>query len=79
MSSQSYLVSIAMRAFQVWIFTACLLTLVGFAAPTFDHEAHRKQMEDLRERMKRLQDLPGLDREEYRRYWEEAMKNDPSQ
>ena len=67
-----------MRAFQVWICAVCLFTLVGLAAP-LDAEAHKKQMEELRERMERLRELPGLDKEEYARYWEEAMKNDPSE
>lgn len=59
---------------QLLVFAVCLSALVGCGAPFMD----KKAMEDMQERLKRLRDVPGFDPEEYKRYWEEMMKNDPS-
>ena len=34
--------------------------------------------EDKRRKMPNLPDMPGLDKEEYKRYWEEVVKDNPS-
>ena len=66
--------SLVVRMLQLLVFAVCLSALTGLGAPFMD----KKAMEDMQERMKRLREVPGFDPEEYKRYWEEMMKNDPS-
>lgn len=62
-----------MALVQLLAFTVCLSALVGRGAPFMD----KKAMDDMQEKLKRLRDMPGFDPEEYRRYWDEMIKNDP--
>ena len=71
--SSSQLLSFTMALVQLLAFTVCLSALVGRGAPFMD----KKAMDDMQEKLKRLRDMPGFDPEEYRRYWDEMIKNDP--
>lgn len=62
-----------MAMLQFFVFAVCLSALIGRGAPFMD----KKVMEDMQERLKRLRDIPGFDAEEYKRYWDEMLKNDP--
>lgn len=62
-----------MALLQLLAFAVCLSALVGRGAPFAD----KKHMEDMQEKLKRLREVPGFDPEEYQRYWDEMMKNDP--
>ena len=45
----------------------------------WDKEKMRRDMEELRNKFPGgMPQVPGLDREEYRRYWEEIAQNNPS-
>ena len=71
--SSSPFLSLAMALTQLLVFSVCLSALVGRGAPFMD----KRSMSDVEERLKKLKDLPGFDPEEYKRYWEEMVKNDP--
>ena len=85
-SSEDVLIAGAMRAVQMWLALLCLMVLSGQCLPLDPRQAAKdreKEMEDrLRERMQGLPkfpEFPGADREEYKRYWEEAVNNNPSE
>ena len=68
-----------MAASRVWLLVLCLTVLASLAAPAFNApKDHLKAMEELKEHLKKLKDLPGVDKDEYLRYWKEAVKDDPS-
>ena len=71
-SRHSFL-SFAMALLQLFAFAVFLSALVGRGAPFMD----KKVMEEMQERLKRLRDVPGFDPDEYKRYWDEMLKNDP--
>ena len=69
----------------MWLALMCLMVLSGQCLPLDPRQAAKdreKEMEDrLRERMQglpKIPEFPGADREEYKRYWEEAVKSNPS-
>lgn len=62
----------------LWIVYLCLVVVSSYSAP-LDAAKGRKEMEELKERLREIRDLPGLDKEEYLRYWQEMAKNDPSE
>jgi hypothetical protein len=62
-----------MALLQLFAFAVFLSALVGRGAPFMD----KKVMEEMQERLKRLRDVPGFDPDEYKRYWDEMLKNDP--
>ena len=68
-----HFLSPVMALLQLLAFTVFLSALVGQGAPFMD----KKVMEDMQERLKRLRDVPGFDPDEYKRYMEEMVKNDP--
>ena len=65
--------SFTMALLQLFAFAVFLSALVGRAAPFMD----KKVMEEMQERLKRLREVPGFDPDEYKRYWDEMLKNDP--
>ena len=65
--------SFTMALLQLLAFAVFLSALVGRAAPFMD----KKVMEEMQERLKRLREVPGFDPDEYKRYWDEMLKNDP--
>ena len=74
--SSSASLSLVMALTQLLAFTVCLSALVGRGAPFMGDR--KQQMEDMQEKLRRLRAVPGFDPEEYKRYWDEMMKNDPS-
>jgi len=54
----------------------CVLTTM--AAPFNLRKDPEKTMKQLKEQLQKINDIPGIDNEEYLRYWKEAVKNDPS-
>ena len=81
-SSKNPLLVGAMRASQVWLALMCLMVLAGHCLPLDPHKAAKEKQKELEEQLKKrmegLPDFPGADKEEYKRYWEEAVKNNPS-
>ena len=71
-SGHSFL-SLAMALLKLFVFAVFLSALAGRGAPFMD----KKVMEEMQERLKRLRDVPGFDPDEYKRYWDEMLKNDP--
>ena len=71
-SGHSFL-SLAMALLKLFAFAVFLSALAGRGAPFMD----KKVMEEMQERLKRLRDVPGFDPDEYKRYWDEMLKNDP--
>ena len=63
---------------KLWLVYLCLVVVSSYSAP-LDAAKGRKEMEELRERLREIRDMPGLDKEEYLRYWQEVAKNDPSE
>ncbi len=63
---------------RMWILLLCTAVLTSIGAPFNMAKDHGKAIEELKEQLKKLKDLPGLNEEEYLRYWKEAVKNDPS-
>ena len=62
-----------MALLKLFVFAVFLSALAGRGAPFMD----KKVMEEMQERLKRLRDVPGFDPDEYKRYWDEMLKNDP--
>ena len=71
----------------------CFSVMVGYCLPLdprarmgmgergeWDREQLKKDMEELRNKFPGggMPQVPGLDKEEYRRYWEEAARSNPS-
>lgn len=56
----------------------CLLAIAGFALP-LDPGRGKKSDDRKFPEVPRLPDIPGLDAEEYKRYWEEVVKNNPGE
>ena len=71
--SSNLFVSFAMTVLQIFAFAVFLSALAGRGAPMMD----KKVMEEMQERLKRLRDVPGFDPDEYKRYWDEMLNNDP--
>ncbi len=78
---------------QLGFLCLCLLVMAGLCLPVNPTRTKREGDSDQagkRERPKfpdipddirkirELRDLPGLDKEEYKRYWDEAVKDNPS-
>lgn len=76
-STCSLTVGAVMAASRVWLLCLCLAILASQAAPFNAPKDHVKAMEELKEHLKKLKDLPGVDNDEYMRYWKEAVKSDP--
>lgn len=64
---------------RVWLVVVCVSVLASLAAPFGLNKDHEKAMEELKQQLRKLKDLPGVDQEEYLRYWKEAVKDDPSE
>ena len=84
-SSKNALLVGAMRASQVWLALMCLMVLAGHCLPLDPRQAAKEKEKEMEERLKKrmeglpkLPDFPGADKEEYKRYWEEAVKSNPS-
>ena len=68
----------------------CFAVIVGYCLPLdprakmaggeWDKDQLRRDMEQLRNKFPGggMPQVPGLDKEEYRRYWEEVARNNPS-
>ncbi len=63
---------------RLWLLMVCVAIVSTLGAPFDIGKDHRKAMEDIKEQLKKLKDIPGLDKDEYLRYWKEAVKDDPS-
>lgn len=72
------LLSFTMALLQVLAISVFLGALVGRGAPVVDNKANvDKVMEEMKERLKKFDGFPGVDADEYKRYWDEVLKNDP--
>ncbi len=68
----------AMALSRMWLLFLCAAVLTALGAPFNINKDNGKMMEEVKEKLKMLKEMPGLDEEEYLRYWKEAVKNDPS-
>lgn len=76
-----------MAKMQLGFVLLCFVLMAGYCAPLDQRakeareearEALRKAREKLGKGPLDLPDVPGLDKEEYKRYWEELAKSNPS-
>ena len=67
-----------MAASRLRLLVLCMAIVSVLGAPFDIGKDHRKAMEEIKEQLKKLNDIPGLDKDEYLRYWKEAVKDDPS-